>query len=265
MESPTARSRPVRFAGVVAAALLAALSALPAPAAAQAGEEAAEPESPGGASALHGRVTVAETGEPLVNAVVHVLGRDRHAVADSSGEFRIGGLEPGDVSVRVEYLGAATGEKAVELEPGEAERVDFRAREAAVELTELQVEVRRRRGGRMAGFERRREQGRGDHITREDIERLNPVRTTQLIRHEAVGARIRRTRTGEYRVLLRSGVDRCPPSVFLDGVLVQGFSVNDIDPSDLEGVELYDGSVAPAQYRGTQGCGVVLLWTRTGR
>lgn len=262
MEPSTSGRRFARSAGAVAVAVLAAL---PAPAAAQGDGDPSPPEPSDSAAVLHGRVSVAETGEPLVNAAVHVPGRDRHAVVDSAGEFRIRGLEPGNVSVRAEYLGASTGEKTVELEPGESERVDFRAREAAVELTELQVEVKRRRSGKMAGFERRRERGLGEFITREDIERMNPVRTTHLIRHEAAGARIRRSEDGEYRVLLRSGLGRCPPSVFLDGVLVQGFSVNDVDPSDLEAVELYDGTEAPAEYRGTRGCGAVLLWTRTGR
>lgn len=258
---PAARVGPARPAGLAAAVVLTVLAV---PLSAQSEGRPAPAEPPDSSGTVHGRVSVAETGEPLVNAVVHVVGRGRNAVVDSSGTFRIRGLEPGEVSLRAEYLGAETQQKTVELEPGGAARVDFRAREAAVELTELQVEVQRRRSGKMAGFERRREQGRGDFVTREDIERVNPVRTTQIIRHEAVGARVVRTRGGDYRLLLRGTTGRCPPAVFLDGAYVPGFSVNDIHPGDLEAVEIYGGARAPARYRVRQGCGTVLLWTRTG-
>jgi hypothetical protein len=258
--APADGSRHARLAGLAGAVLLAVL---PLPAAAQGEDEPAPPRPADNLAALHGRVSVAGTGEPLTNAVVHVPGRDRHAVVDSSGEYRIRGLEPGEVAARVEYLGAETTERTVELEPGEAARLDFRAREAAVELTELQVEVQRRRG-KMAGFERRRKQGRGDFVTREDIERVNPVRTTRIIRHEAVGARIVRTESGDQRLLLRGTTGRCAPAVFLDGAFVPGFSVNDVHPGDLEAVEIYGGTRAPAEYRVRQGCGTVLLWTRTG-
>lgn len=258
--APADGSRQARLAGPAGAVLLAVL---PLPAAAQGGSEPPPPRPADSLGALYGRVSVAETGEPLANAVVHVPGRDRHVVVDSSGGYRIGGLEPGEVAVRAEYLGAETKKKTAELRPGEAARVDFRAREAVVELTELQVEVQRRRG-EMGGFERRRKQGRGDFITREDIERVNPIRTTQVIRHEAVGARIVRTDSGDYRLLLRGTTDRCAPAVFLDGVYAPGFSVNDIHPDDLEAVEIYGGTQAPAEYRVRQGCGTVLLWTRRG-
>lgn len=261
MTPSAAGSRSPRLAGV---AVLALLTALPAPARAQ-GEGAAAPSSPSdSAAAVHGQVTVAETGEPLVNAVVHVVGRDRHAVVDSAGEFRIRGLEPGEVSVRAEYLGARTRQKEVTLEPGEAERVDFRADRVAVELTELTVEVERARRGKMAGFEKRRRRGHGDFITREDLDRHGYTRTTQVIRYGSTRARIRRTGRGEYRVFVRDGTSRCPPVVHLDGARMPNLRVNEIPPEQIEAIEIYGGAGTPVQFESTEGCGAVVIWTRTG-
>lgn len=251
--------------GRAALALAAAAALLPAPLAAQAGAAGLEePEPPDSAAALYGRVAVRGDGEPLVNAAVELVDRDLATVADSAGRYRFRNLEPGEVTLRVSYLGARTRDRTVTLEAGEAVRHDVLAERTAVEVTELRVEVRRRRRGKMAGFEERRERGRGDFVTREEIERIHPIRTTQIIRRESVGAEVVRTESGRLRLLVGHGPDKCPPAVYLDGGLVTGFRVNDVHPADLEAIEIYDGNEAPSRYDVMRGCGVVLLWTRTG-
>lgn len=252
--------------GRAALALAAAGALLPAALAAQAGATGMEePEPPDSAAALYGRVAVRGDGEPLVNAAVELVDRNLAAVADSAGRYRFRNLEPGEVTLRVSYLGARTGDRTVTLEAGEAVRHDMLAERTAVEVAELRVQVRRRRRGKMAGFEERRERGRGDFVTREEIERIHPTRTTQIIRREAAGViKVERTESGRLRLLLGRGPDKCPPAVFLDGGLVSGLRVNDVDPSDLEAIEIYDGNEAPPRYEVMRGCGVVLLWMRTG-
>ena len=79
-----------------------ALSAL-APAAAQ----------PVSAPALSGRVTDAETGEPLLGAVVRVL--DRGAAADADGRFSISGLPTDTATVAVTYVGYEPWRQTVDL------------------------------------------------------------------------------------------------------------------------------------------------------
>lgn len=264
------RGRSARDAVVaaLAGALLAGL-APGAPAGAQerrGGGGAGEAAPPDSTAVLRGRIAIAGTGEPLVSAVVEVVGRTRRAVADSSGAYRIAGLRPGTVQVRASYLGARTDEKTVELEAGETARVDFEASQLAVEMRELRVDVERRRRGKMAGFEERRDRGLGDFVTREEIERINPIRTTQIIRREALGERVvYDPETGEFRLLLRGGgIGRCPPAVFLDGGLMPDFRVNDIAPEDIQAIEVYQGAETPVQYDVVDGCGAVLIWTRSG-
>ena len=70
----------------------------------------------GGASALAqttltGRVTDAETGEPLVGANVFLDGTMRGAATDADGAFRIEGVPPGAYRL-VASMGSATGPRA---------------------------------------------------------------------------------------------------------------------------------------------------------
>jgi hypothetical protein len=58
----------------------------------------------------------------------------------------------------------------------------------------------------------------------------------------------------------------CPPQFFLDGIEVTGFSIDDIPPGDVEGVELYPGpSGLPSEFNRlhtTVACGAILIWSR---
>jgi hypothetical protein len=58
----------------------------------------------------------------------------------------------------------------------------------------------------------------------------------------------------------------CPPQYWVDGVKAYNLNIDDIIPSDVEGIEIYPGaSTVPPQYNtreGTTICGVVLIWTR---
>jgi len=64
----------------------------------------------------------------------------------------------------------------------------------------------------------------------------------------------------------RVGRSNCPPQFFVDGMQVTGYSIDDMPPGDVEGVELYAGAAGlPPEFnrmRGTTICGTVAIWTR---
>src|SRR5262245_15168324 len=71
-----------------------------------AGSTAAQQPAPlQGTGALEGRVIDGTTGDPLPGARVTVMGSAIETSTDRDGRFVIGGLEPGDVTVIVSYLG----------------------------------------------------------------------------------------------------------------------------------------------------------------
>ena len=60
----------------------------------------------------------------------------------------------------------------------------------------------------------------------------------------------------------------CVPTLFLDGVQSPIFNgtIDDlVDPSDVEGIEVYaHSSSVPIQFSYGNGCGVIVVWTRRG-
>ena len=101
----------------------------------------------------------------------------------------------------------------------------------------------------------------GNFITRAEIERAHPLRTTELLRH-IPGVQMAPIPGGN-TVTIRGS---CRPTVYVDGVRVEGYrTIDDLaQPLELEGLEVYRSpDQAPAQYTGMRaGCAVVLLWTR---
>jgi hypothetical protein len=120
--------------------------------------------------------------------------------------------------------------------------------------------------GRFADFDRRRTQGRGSFITREQIVKSNRMTLADMLRNvrgvyvscgtECV-ASFRRA-TG------MQNVDACPPQFFVDG-FATGNDVLNMPVLDVGGVELYRGaSEVPADFSGSRSlCGVIAIWTWT--
>ncbi len=139
-------------------------------------------------------------------------------------------------------------------------------RQEAVDLPAVVVEADRVifSYGRMREFWRRRERGVGRFFTRNDIERRNPIRVTDMLR---TIAGISVSRVGlTTRILSRRYGGRCGPSIWIDGM--QLFD-SDLDvlvhPQDVEAIEVYRGfAETPPQFSGgfDDRCGAIVIWTR---
>lgn len=137
-----------------------------------------------------------------------------------------------------------------------------------------------------AGFYKRRQEGFGHFLTRDEIDKRDPLRLTDLL-HGMSGVRV--TCGGQQRgpsqggpglqctVTMRAANTmffrgKCNPSVVLDGVLLQpggtasgGLSLDDlINPFNIEALEVFPGPEGvPVQYSGyLSPCGAILVWSR---
>jgi len=131
-----------------------------------------------------------------------------------------------------------------------------------------------------AGFYKRRQEGFGHFLTRDEIDKRDPLILTDLL-HGMSGVRV--TCGGQQRVprfctvTMRAANTmffrgKCNPSVVLDGVLLQpggtaggGLSLDDlVDPFNIEALEVYPGPEGvPIQYSGyLSPCGAILIWSR---
>jgi iron complex outermembrane receptor protein len=71
-----------------------------------------------------GRVTNAETGEPIAGVNVAVLGTQRGTTTNADGRFELA-LEPGTVRLRASFVGFGSEERRVEVRAGETTTVRF--------------------------------------------------------------------------------------------------------------------------------------------
>lgn len=130
------------------------------------------------------------------------------------------------------------------------------------------------------GYKRRLSQGMGTFITRDDVERRNPVLVTDMLR-ELPGLQVSSTGGGLRPVVRigRSAGYNCTTQIFVDGFLVnrrlgyaEGFRPDDIriddmvSPGSIEGIEIFRGlATVPAEFLSPDAdCGVIAIWTRRG-
>ena len=130
--------------------------------------------------------------------------------------------------------------------------------------------------GYLADFYRRRATGRGNFLTRADIEKWRPSEPSHLLallpgfytRDGSNGRPIivsRRESTGG-----PSGLRSCPPVVFVNGVQVGNTETWDVDSflmvNDIEAIEAYNGPAwMPVEFNATGSkCGAIVIWRRAG-
>ena len=221
---------------------------------------------------LEGSVRLASDLTPLVGARVMIAELELSALSDSAGHFRIEDVPAGEHEVIVGFLSMvsrASPGVTVRIREERTTEVELLLDIAVLPVPTLVVEIEALpRRGKMRGFERRRAMSFGKFITREEIERLNPRRLSQLF-YTVPGVRIMRSPTDPSNTILsttRSG-GVCEMDLYLDGIrqpLGTGFTIDLLPPQDIEGIEIYTStSRSPAifAYRGA-GCGVVAIWTR---
>ena len=244
---------------------------------------------------LTGTVRDADNNHLRVPASVALNGRTV-AVTDDSGSFdaRVSAYE-GDNAVTVNALGYATAQQRFQLQPQVNElQFDIRLDPSAVELEPVGVEADAAVAPHLREFERRRRAGSGRYLTAEEIEEMNPISTTDVLRR-VLGVTVRddpvwgpRIHISNTRYYCDPTVGRYTPVFFLDGVRLLNSQVDGLlTPDRLAGVEVYrspstmpaefqvgmqvgslpaapaPGSTDPARDRvPTSNCGAIALWTK---
>ena len=249
------------------------------------------------AQRVAGRVVeVTDAGEaPVPGATVRlVAGADTVAATAADGDGRYLLRAPGAGTYRVVVTavgyGRAEGEPLA-LEEGEARVVDVELAPSVDVLGDVAVEAARE-PLREVGFFRRRGQGQGRFIDRQQIEDRRPRELTDLFMN--MPGFVPLPQEGDVRLASVSYILRgtnCRPTIVVDGTVLRSFGdaggggvskpsgagqppdsprVNDlftlnqaVRVDEVEAVEAYARGGIPAQYGGTMSpCGAVLIWTR---
>ncbi len=270
------RTNPFRRWGLFTGCLgaLAALALLAAPAAAQTGT-------------VTGTVTDRATNQPLNGVQVSVVGTSRGGLTDGRGRFLIPGVPAGQQTVQAVFIGYRTDQQTVTVTANGTATVDFGLAVSAISLEEVVVT------GTGGAVERRQLGATVASVDVTKIQETVPVADVgQVLQARIPGVRSIGTvgGVGASRDLRIRGTSSFSlgqrPVIYIDGVRIDtrqsewgtslgsccSFSggagedrLGDLNPNDIERIEIVKGPAAGTLY-GSEGTnGVIQIFTKKGR
>lgn len=202
---------------------------------------------------------------PLANAQV-TIGGAPPARTNALGQWSANDAPYGTRALDVRAVGYYPEHRTIDvLEGMPPQRIVLSTMKAVLDTVRVRAVANANRD--LAAFEtRRRSSGAGTFVTRDEIARRNPQRITDLLR-TMPRVRIRRNIPDTTSVQVGEAGQWCTPLVFVDGMLIQGLSADDmddvVDPRNIAGIEVYTGIMAPPQFQvGMNGCGSIVIWRR---
>jgi TonB-linked SusC/RagA family outer membrane protein len=244
---------------------LAALAALAAPVQAQTGE-------------IAGRVVDAGTNEPLVGAQLVIIGTNYKARSRSDGLYSLVDIPVGQHSVRAAIIGYSTMVAEVNVGAGLTTTVDFALNQAVISLDAVVVtgtpgEVSRREIGNTIST-----------VNSREFERLPTPSLSEVLQGMATGVAVM-DNTGQagagkqIRLRGHNSIEMGnTPLIYVDGIRISeqtmqtadeaGLqSVNpfdNINPADIDRVEIIKGAAATTLYGTQASAGVIQIFTKRG-
>jgi hypothetical protein len=205
----------------------------------------------------------------IAGVEITMPGSTLRAESDDKGEFLLIRVPAGPLSLRLRRLGFYPDTVELMVRAGRTIPLDVIIQRREVLLTPVVVYGRETLSGWKAGFYQRKQLGVGHFLTREEIEKRNPMFLTDMFR-TIPGMHVIPNPQGTIRNRVRLRDGRCAPVIWLDGSPMGAGEV-DLDafsPLSIEALEVYSGSaMAPVQFRMNSflrsGCGgTIIIWSR---
>ncbi|MGZ8457271.1 MAG: SusC/RagA family TonB-linked outer membrane protein [Gemmatirosa sp.] len=238
-------------------------------------------QQPAATGTIAGRVSEAGTNAPLAAAQVFVVGSTpRGTVTNETGTYRILGVPAGAVQVRVRRLGYESVVLPVTVTAGQTVTLDFAVGRAAAATLEQIVVTATGEGQRV------REQGNAIARVELSEQRVPALPSfSAALSGQAAGVQVLQssgTSGAGSRIRIRGANSLSlsnEPLIIIDGVRVQGGGnsssigvggqapsrLDDLNPEEIESIEVLKGPAASGLY-GTQAAnGVVQITTKRGR
>ena len=225
-----------------------------------------------------GVVTEGTTQTPMAGVQVFIPGTQHGSLTNQDGRFLLINVPAGTVTIRTIVIGYAAQETTITLEPGGTATVSFALSISAVALDEMVVTGQGRETARREI---------GNSITTVNTAGLDAAPVTsmsQLLQGRSAGMTIM-TGGGTVgqgsKIILRGagsiamGVQ---PLIYVDGVRIDNTnysgvwtggtswsSIDDINPADIERIEVVKGAAAATLYGTEASAGVIQIFTKRGR
>ena len=205
-------------------------------------------------------------GQPIVGARVELQNTGAATKTRANGEFTLDSLPSGTQTLEIRQLGFAPTEVAVELTQQTPQNVTVKMTDYVPVLATMRVEAARERGLSDVGFADRKRAGMGYYL---DSDQLKNRQTTQFSDMLRTVPGIRVQPGGNGTNVITSSRDPTGGCVtfYVDGAPWQQMTPGDLDtyvrPEEVAALEVYNGSMTPAQFQqpGLSGCTTVVIWT----
>ncbi len=229
---------------------------------------------------IRGRVTEAGGGRGVPEAQVIVTGTRLGALSNTNGEFTLAAVPAGARSVSVRRVGYEPATRSVTVTAGTSVTLDIPLRVSAVNLNEVIVT------GSGTPTEKRKIGTSVASIDSALISRAQAVTVDQALQGKIAGAQITQNSGGPggggISVRLRgtnSFISGSDPLYIVDGVIIDNGSAQladlgmrsnpqnrlaDLNPADIDRVEVIRGAAAAALYGSRANNGVVQIFTKRG-
>jgi outer membrane receptor protein involved in Fe transport len=227
---------------------------------------------------IRGTVTEARTARPIAGAQVSVSGTQHGTLTNAQGQFLLPGVPAGGHEVRVQMLGYSDGAQEVDVAAGSTTALTFELSESAIALDEVIVTGQARQTRRreiatsIASVDATQLEDAAVRNVSDLLQGRNPG-VTVLPGGGKVGQGTKVVLRGPSS--LSQGVQ---PLVYVDGVRMDNSSetgvwtggtawsgLDDINPDDIERVEIVKGAAAATLYGTEASAGVIQIFTKRGR
>jgi len=237
------------------------------------------PVAPPDSGTIVGRVVhgSAASAVPLASAEVVLLNPHRVAVTNQNGEFIFLNVPSGPRELTVRLLGYHPASEKVQVTAGRSVRVEIRLEESAISLDEIVVT------GRAMGTARREIGTTIATISARDLELAPAVDLSQVLQSRVTGMTVMSSagNAGQGSTIIMRGpvslTQGVEPIIYLDGVRIDNSKeayitsegawtgLDDIDPADIERIEVVKGAAAATLYGTEAAAGVIQIFTKKGK
>ncbi|NJD20397.1 MAG: SusC/RagA family TonB-linked outer membrane protein, partial [Gemmatimonadetes bacterium] len=226
-----------------------------------------------------GRVTDARSGAAVPSAQVFIVDTQLGTLTDAEGNYRIANVGAGQRQVRVINIGYRSETVTVSVAAGQPARADFQLAVSAIALDEIIVT------GTAGRQDRRAQAASVSSVSASNLREVAPIsNVANLLQARTTGVSISSasgTSGGGQRIRLRGSASlnlSNEPLLIIDGVradnrvtAIYGVGgqatsrLNDINPDDIESVEIVKGPAAATLYGADASAGVIQIRTKRGQ
>ena len=223
-------------------------------------------------ASMLGRITSGTEGIALSDVLISIPGSGLQVLSGSEGWYFLAGIPEGRHEVAVELIGYGTVRDTIQIEAGDAIQLHLELHPDPVVMDELVVEVE---PAPLRSLGHRRVVGR------EELAKRRAATTTELLQGLVVGVTLTPTSgdvgaAGQVRIRGVRSLRENGPLFFVDGIRIgstrargpegTGGAVlaflDNINPMDIERIEIIHASEATIQYGTDAAGGVILIFTR---